>query len=354
MNNSDTAASAAMKQAWIEKRRTLKPKALSLSRSDLVKIEHLPETPHLPVVVRPNYPDLELAGWLAENLDWVNGQLHATGGVLFRGFGVDNAEALSRAVEGIGLKRMPYMEGATPRTELGSGVYTSTEYPPDEYIALHNELNYVVTWPMRILFCCQTAPTERGETPIADVRRVWARLPEEIREEFRRRGWMLVRNFGDGMSLDWRRSFRVGTEKELEEYCRGARVEWEWKEGGRLRTRQVRPAVRRHPVTGEEVWFNHVAFWHVSSLRDEVRELFAEEFGDGGWPYNTYYGDGGEIPDEAVAEVRRAYDEETVAFRWERGDLIVLDNMLVAHGRRPYAGERRVLVSMGDPYSDFV
>ena len=134
MNNSDT-ASAAMKQAWIEKRRTLKPKALSLSRSDLVKVEHLPEWPHLPVVVRPNYPDLELAGWLAENLDWVNGRLRAAGGILFRGFGVENAESLSRAVEGIGLKRMPYMEGATPRTELGGGVYTSTEYPPDESIA---------------------------------------------------------------------------------------------------------------------------------------------------------------------------------------------------------------------------
>jgi hypothetical protein len=26
--------------------------------------------------------------------------------------------------------------------------------------------------------------------------------------------------------------------------------------------------------------------------------------------------------------------------------------MLVAHGRRPYGGQRRILVAMGEPYSD--
>ena len=163
---------------------------------------------------------------------------------------------------------------------------------------------------------------------------------------------MLVRNFGDGLGLKWETSFRVGTRAELEAYCRRSHISYEWKGEGQLRTRQVRPAVRRHPRTGEEVWFNHVAFWHVSSLPQGVREMFLREFEVEDLPYNTYYGDGGVIEDGVAEEIRAAYDAETVAFRWERGDLLVLDNMLAAHGRRPYTGGRKVFVAMGEPYSD--
>ena len=342
----------ANKQAWVERRKALKPKALTMSHQELIKVEHFPENPGLPLVIRPNYADLSLAGWIAKNKGIIETELRRCGGILFRGFGINGHERLEEFLSAVGLRRMPYMEGATPRTELGKSVYTSTEYPPEQSIALHNELNYVLTWPMRIFFCCEVAAAQQGETPIADVRRVWQRLRPEVQEEFRCKGWMLVRNFGDGMSLAWQTAFRLEEAAELEAYCRGARVKWEWKGEGRLRTWQVRPAVRRHPVTGEEVWFNHVAFWHVSSLGAEVRELFLQEFAQEDLPYNTYYGDGSAIADEVVAEIRAAYEAETVAFRWERGDLLMMDNMLVAHGRRPYAGKRRILVAMGEPYSD--
>src|SRR5262249_14514826 len=117
-----------------------------------------------------------------------------------------------------------------------------------------------------------------------------------------------------------------------------------------LRTRQVRPAIVKHPGTGESLWFNHVAFWHVSSLEERVRDAMLSIFKEEGLPYNTYYGGGGAIDPFVVEELREAYRRETVAFPWERGDLLLLDNMLVAHGRNPFQGQRKVLVAMGDPY----
>jgi alpha-ketoglutarate-dependent taurine dioxygenase len=164
---------------------------------------------------------------------------------------------------------------------------------------------------------------------------------------------MLVRNFGDGLSLPWQVSFRTNDRVELERYCKASRIECEWRDENHVRTRQVRPAVRKHPKTGEMVWFNHVAFWHISSLSEEVRELFVSQLGREELPYNTYYGDGTEIEDGVVEEIREAYREEAVLFRWERGDLLMLDNMMVAHGRSPYSGPRAILTSMGEPYSEF-
>jgi alpha-ketoglutarate-dependent taurine dioxygenase len=52
-----------------------------------------------------------------------------------------------------------------------------------------------------------------------------------------------------------------------------------------------------------------------------------------------------------VEQIRQAYRQETVAFPWQKGDLLMLDNMLVAHGRNPFSGERKVIVSMAEPHT---
>jgi alpha-ketoglutarate-dependent taurine dioxygenase len=332
--------------------KSVRRQAIDTSKKALIKTEFLSSAFDMPLVVKPNVEGLSLPAWTADNRDFIDSSLLKHGAILYRGFDIVSRESLEAFVESISLSLMYYMEGATPRTQLSDKIYTSTEYPSDQTIALHNELNYVLTWPMRIMFSCALPATEGGETPIADVRRVFNRLDPGITRKFEEKGWMLVRNFGDGLSLDWQTSFRMNTRDELEEYCRNSRIQCEWKDEERVRTRQVRPAVRKHPVTGEKLWFNHVAFWHISSLEPKVRELMTTVFKQEDLPYNTYYGDGSEIEESIVEEIRQAYRQETVAFLWQKGDLLFMDNMLVAHGRFPYKGPRSILVTMGEPYSD--
>jgi alpha-ketoglutarate-dependent taurine dioxygenase len=205
---------------------------------------------------------------------------------------------------------------------------------------------------MKIWFFCVQAAEQGGATPIGDVRKVFQRLSPKLRERFIEKGWMLVRNFGDGVGLPWQTSFRITDKAVLEAYCRKSEIECEWKGVEHLKTRQTRPAVAKHPKTGEMVWFNHTAFWHMSSLEPSLREVLLHEFGEDGLPYNTYYGDGSKIEDSEVEELREAYRQETIAFPWEAGDILMLDNMLTAHGRSPYSGERTILAAMGQPCSD--
>ncbi len=65
---------------------------------------------------------------------------------------------------------------------------------------------------------------------------------------------------------------------------------------------------------------------------------------------NACFGDGPPIDDEAVFQVHNAYAMEAVEFPWQKGDILLLDNMLIAHGRNTFAGNREVLLAMGDPY----
>ncbi|HEY0386700.1 MAG TPA: TauD/TfdA family dioxygenase, partial [Pyrinomonadaceae bacterium] len=94
--------------------------------------------------------------------------------------------------------------------------------------------------------------------------------------------------------------------------------------------------------------FNHLAFYHISSLSPEVRESLLSQFAESDLPFNTYYGDGSTIEERVVEEIREAYRQEVVEFPWQEGDILLVDNMLVAHGRKPFTGPRRILVTMGE------
>lgn len=350
LKTTDTGAQS-LKDKWAARRREVKPKSISVSPEALVEVGFLAEGQELPLVIRPVHREVDLMAWLRAHRDYVEEQLLKYGGLLFRGFATPAQSHFEQFIKAIGLPLMEYMEGATPRKKLGDKVYTSTEFPPERSISIHNELCYVLTWPMKILFFCSVPAMRGGETPIGDVRKVWRRLSPETQARFAEHGWLLLRNFGDGFGLPWQTSYHVSERSALEDYFREARISYEWLDENHLRTRQVRPAVTTHPRTGETVWFNHIGFWHESSLELELRRLFLSEWQEEGLPFNTYYGDGSRIEESTIEELRQAYDAETVAFPWENGDILLLDNMLVAHGRNPFEGERKILTAMGEPFT---
>ncbi|WP_216214806.1 TauD/TfdA family dioxygenase [Amycolatopsis aidingensis] len=241
-----------------------------------------------------------------------------------------------------------YGEAATPRTAFAEGVWSATDLPGSQAIEPHNESSYRQAWPGRILFGCVQAPETGGQTTLTDVQGVLAVLPRNLVEEFQERDWLLVRNYQSGLGRTWQDAFSCNAPDDVHRYCRANEIDVEWPADDVLRTRQVRPALARHPVTGAELWFNHIVFWHASSLAPHVREYLEAEFGTEGLPFATYYGDGGVIPDVVVAEIREAYRRNTIEYSWREGMLMLLDNMRVAHGRLPFTGPRKILVGMGD------
>lgn len=298
----------------------------------------------LPLEVHPS-ADVNLAAWALAHSGQVSSWLARHGAVLFTGFGI-GLDEFPRVAAALAGPAVEYCERSSPRTQLVPGVYTSTDHPADQPIALHNENSYQCSFPARLVFCCLEPAERGGATPLADCRRVLARIDPAVVAAFRRRGVRYVRNYGRGVGLSWQEAFQETSPARVTEYCRARSIAPEWRLPGELRTVQVRPATAVHPVTRQEVWFNHAAFFHVSSLEPGLAAALLEQFGEAGLPANTYYGDGGRIEPETLAGIRAAYASETVAVPWRRGDILLIDNLLVAHGREPFAGRRRVIVSM--------
>jgi alpha-ketoglutarate-dependent taurine dioxygenase len=331
-----------------------KVKRRAVPTRDIVRTGVLQPGSPLPLVIEPATKDVSLLDWARESRDRLERDVLEHGAILFRGFRVESVaqfEEIIGACSDSGA--VEYHFRASPRSEVSGNIYTSTDYPAEQSIFPHNEHSYSPVFPLRIFLHCVLAPELGGETPIGDCRRLLSRLTERgIRERFARKGGITyVRNYNDGFGLPWQRVFQTEERSRVEEYCREHGITWEWKDGNRLRTRQVGPAVVRHPRTGEEVWFNHGTFFHVTTLPQEIRKGLLETFSEEDLPTNTFYGDGDPIEGGILEELRSAYLEGLVEFRWQPGDILMVDNILTVHARNPYEGPRRVVVGMAEPTS---
>jgi alpha-ketoglutarate-dependent taurine dioxygenase len=267
--------------------------------------------------------------------------------LVFRGFGISAAQ-LERLTDLLLTSRLPYVHGNSPRTKVGDNIYTSTEYPPELAISMHNELSYAARWPARLLFFCETAAATGGATPVVDGARWVNSLDREVRDRFSG-GIRYIQNLPDGRGFGktWQQTFETDDKNAVEAYLSGAEATWEWTAGG-LRVTQIRPATTRHPVTGDEVWFNQADQWHPATLGDKTAATLARMMPEESLPQSVRFADGSDIPDDYVRHVRDRGFEAAVDVNWRPGDLLLIDNVLVAHGRREFTGSRRVLVAMSN------
>ncbi|HEX6292326.1 MAG TPA: TauD/TfdA family dioxygenase [Herpetosiphonaceae bacterium] len=329
----------------------LKRQTVTVSEHHLIRTSHLWTGETLPLVIEPAVDGLDLRAWVASNRGFIESQLLKFGGILFRNFQIRTETEFEQLITAASGTPLAYNDRATPRSQITSHIFTSTDYPADQQIELHNESSYAHTWPLKIFFFSQIVAAEGGATPIADSRQIVARIDPAIRQRFIEKQVMYVRNFGQEFGLPWQTVFNTTDRATMEAFCRSADIAVEWKDEQRLRTRQIRPAVARHPSTGDMVWFNQATAFHVSTLAAATRDLLLGEYAPDELPKNVFYGDGTPIEDDVLDHIRAIYRQATVAFPWQPGDLLMLDNMLVAHGRAPFVGPRKVLVGMAEPCS---
>ncbi len=86
--------------------------------------------------------------------------------------------------------------------------------------------------------------------------------------------------------------------------------------------------VKVHPRTKEKVWFNHLILYQVPPVH-----------------YSTY-GDGSPLDSSDVATIIEEMNPLSIAFPWQHGDVLLVDNILIQHSRRPFKRPREIRVML--------
>jgi amino acid adenylation domain-containing protein len=301
-----------------------------------------------PLLVQLRERELAPAVWAEAHRDQVEGWLREHGGILFRGFDLPTPADFEQFCQAL-CPELYGQYGDLPKKEGGNKIYKSTPYPKDRMIMFHNESAHQHRWPRRQWFYCETPATHGGATPIVDSRQVYRELPAWLQDKLRRKQLMYVRNFSASLDVNWQHFFQTEEPAEVERICREGGIVFEWRGSNELHTRQVCPAVILHPLTGDASFFNQIQLYHPAFLDADIREQFLQGR-DSVMPRQVFYGDGSELEEAAIEAINSAYERCAVRFDWQRGDVVMLDNMLAAHARDPFEGERRIVVAMGDIY----
>jgi len=315
-----------------------------------VRAYTLGEGSRLPLVLEPMVEGIDLAEWNLKNREWIEAQLLVHGGVLFRNFSLPSPADFERAAKAV------YGElfgdyGDLPKNAAGEKIYESTPYPPDQMILYHNESSHLPSWPRKISFHCVIPAKAGGCTPVFDTREALKHIDPAVLNEVRTKGLMYVRNFSKGVDPTWEAFFHTSDKATVEQMCRDAGSEFEWKSDGGLRVINRSKGIVKHPKTHEEMFFNQVQIHHIYCVDEDTREGLRALFDDQDLPRNVYYGDGSPIPDETMQHLGEVFEKIAVRFKWQKGDMIMLDNMLVTHARDSFEGPRHIVVAMGQMIS---
>ena len=314
----------------------------------------------------PVVPSMEDAGgrtaddarnWAREHSAEIDALAGRAGVVLIRGFDIATPDEFRSFCHALRPDLRNYKGGDSPRTGLANQVYTSTEYPAHLEVLLHNELSYAGWSPDRVFFGCLLPSETGGETQIADGRMIYARLPADVRARFEERGITYLQHLWDadgepGIGKSWQETFETGDKRAAERYLTESGMDYEWTEFG-IRTRAHHTAVLTHPVTGEKCWHNQANQWHrnFDSVKVSFGAMDDPRFdpttsGEESLGNHVVFGDGSAIDVADLQCIRDVSKQCEVLFPWQTGDVMVIDNILAMHGRKPFTGNRRVIVAM--------
>lgn len=291
-----------------------------------------------------------LTSWYQENTDFIEQKLLDHGAILFRGFDINTPASFARLTRSIAPGLLDCLDDNGPRTKITSGIYTSTEYPREYQLSMHSEYAYSHKFPSRLYFCCVVEPGNGGETPLADNRKILKKLDPRIVDEFRTKRIKYLRNLhgGNGFGLSWQAAFQTTDKSVVEAYCRNMSIDYEWKADGGLRLENTFDSVITHPHTGEEVWFNQAPQFHPSDYPTDIYESLLNSYRDkeDELPQTSLFGDNTQIDIAKLKHIRETMFSQATVNPWRQGDVVMLDNVLVCHGRMPFSPPRKILLAM--------
>jgi hypothetical protein len=303
--------------------------------------------------------------WLTQQKPLIDSILDQKGALLIRGFSrLKTAADFESAITSIYPNLRDYIGGTSPREVVHGKIMTATYTPPSWSIPLHQEMAYTRNSPDRIAFFCVQPGLSGGSSTLGDMRKVTRAIPAELMRKAQAHGWQLRRTLTSeekspkkaGIQKPWSEVFGTKSRSEAEQIAGGKGWRIDWLEHDTMRLwQEVLPATRVHPANHAQVWFNQIHFfapicmsrWAQRDGRAEDHaRLIQERRRSPEMIDEVFFGNGERVSDQDALKIAAILERAEVEIRLATSDLLILDNILVAHGRTAFSGKRDVLVAL--------
>jgi alpha-ketoglutarate-dependent taurine dioxygenase len=287
--------------------------------------------------------------WLEKKHQIILDQSSRNGAVLFRGFPIESDTDFDKFVDGFKLKNFTYSDSLSNavRRNRTAKVFTANEAPPSVSIYLHHEMAQTPVFPSRLFFFCETAPETGGATPLCRSDILFQQL-QLVAPDFVHSCLSLgvrysnvmpfVEDLESGQGRSWGSTLGVKSKAEAEAKLLALGYQWQWLRDDDLQVTTPALPAARELDDGRTVFFNQLvaAFRGWSDKRNQGEK-------------SIYFGDGSDISEKDMAITIELSDKLTFDLEWKAGDVALVDNFVVMHGRRPYEGRRSILASLVAP-----
>jgi hypothetical protein len=301
-----------------------------------------------PVTFDTPSESVSIEEWVRQNRVAINKSLKQTGAVLLRGLAMQDPDHFEKFVVAYGLPVFPYRESLSNavRVNYSERVFTANEAPSQVEIYLHHEMAQTPVSPSVLFFCCISAAEQGGATPLCRSDQLFEAFKlshPKWTEQLVSKGLRYVTRMpavsdeSSGQGRSWYNTLNVSDKDEVEKKLTAMGYEYSWQNNGGLETLSpLLPGVVELTNGGQSFYHQLIAAYR-------------------GWPgvrenpaSGVIFGDKTEIPVGLLESLSTMAEDYTTDLHWADGEIAMLNNRMIMHGRRPYSGNRKrqVLVSM--------
>ena len=148
------------------------------------------------------------------------------------------------------------------------------------------------------------------------------------------------------MDVPWKIAFNTKSKCKVNSFCRKNSIKYKWIDNKKLITWRINNAAILNPDFNFKIWFNQAHLFHNSNIDIKSKKILKKFFGRNFFSRDAKFGDGSEIPLVFLKKIRKTLEKNSYNVSWKEGDILLINNLLISHGRRKFLGKRKLFVAM--------
>ncbi|PLZ22754.1 taurine catabolism dioxygenase TauD [Fischerella thermalis CCMEE 5273] len=260
--------------------------------------------------------------------------------ILFRGFETD-VDKFKKFTELYSTSFMTYVGGAYSRDSINGDntVLSVTGHKIACAVPFHGEMYYTKTQPKMMWFYCATPALSDGETTICDGIQVYNELSQTTKELFHSKRLKYIRTYPQEI---WPKIYQTNDLAVVEKVCNDNDMLLKVNEAEKsITTEYITSAIVLSRCGHYKVFLNNILPVIEQEAQGRNNSLVRFE-------------DDSPIPENVIDELKEITGRLTQLVAWQKGDILMVDNTRLLHGRRTFSDNQRdIYVRLCNPAFPF-